>query len=181
MPHVVDEMLHEAEAAIAAMRDAALRARALHARAELMRHMRSTAAKLAARPLAEAAALVAGEWMKAWHLDGRAYADIAADVRRFAEAFVQDAQHPGPATGPAIRDAIAALDAALARHGTTLADQMAWRSQCAHGWWDLVVPSPPDLPDRPDRPGVPRHQPGTAFWQAGCAAHCAAAAVPGAR
>ncbi len=77
MPHVVDEMLHEAESAIAAMRAAALRARALHANAELMRHMRTTAAKLATRPLAEAAALVAGDWMKAWHLDGTAYAEIS--------------------------------------------------------------------------------------------------------
>ena len=73
----------------------------------------------------------------------------------------------------AIHDTTVALDAALARHGTTLADQMAWRSQCAHGWWDLVAPSPPDLPNRPDRPGVPTHQPGTPFWQVGCAPHCA--------
>jgi len=181
MPHVVDEMLHEAEAAIAAMREAALRARVLHARAELVRHMRSTAAKLSARPRAEAAALVSGEWMKAWHLDGHGYADIADDVRRFAEAFVQDAQGTGPATEQAIRDAIGGLDAAFAQHGTTLADQMAWRSQCAHGWWDLVVPSPTDLPNRPNGPGVPRHQPGTPFWKAGCAAHCAPVSVESAQ
>ena len=173
MPHVVDEMLQEAEAAIAAMRAAALHARRLHAQAELMRHMHSTAAKLAGRPRAEASALVAGEWMKAWHLDGSAYADISGDVRSFAEAFVQDAQGTDAVTQQAIRDAILGLDTALARHGTSLADQMAWRSQCAHGWWDLVLPSPADLPNRPNRPGVPRQQPGAPFWEAGCAAHCA--------
>lgn len=126
-----------------------------------------------APPLAAAATQVAGEWMAAWHLDGHAYADIAADVRAFTEAFVRNAQMPGPATQQAIHDTTLALDAALARHGTTLADQMAWRSQCAHGWWDLVVPSPPDLPNRPSRPGVPTHQPGTPFWQTGGAPHCA--------
>ncbi|MCC6718808.1 MAG: hypothetical protein IT555_13065 [Acetobacteraceae bacterium] len=173
MPHVVDDMLDEAQLAIAAMRAAAVRARALHARAELMRHMRATAASLADRPLAEAAALVAGEWMKAWHLDDGAYTGIAADIRLFTEAFVRDAHGSTRATQQAILDTTAALDAALARHGTTLADQMAWRSQCAHGWWELVAPSPPDLPNRPDRPGVPRQRPGAAFWTAGCAAHCA--------
>lgn len=176
MPDIVDTMLAEANAAIAAMQAAALHARTLHARAELLRHMRTTAAKLATRPVAlplvEAATQVAGEWMAAWHLDGHAYADIAADVRAFTEAFVRNAQSPSPATQQAIHATTLALDAALARHGTTLADQMAWRSQCAHGWWDLVAPSPPGLPNRPSRPGVPTHQPGTPFWQTGCAPHC---------
>jgi hypothetical protein len=45
MLHIVDEMQEEAAQAIAAMHEAALRARRLHARAELMRHMRTTAAK----------------------------------------------------------------------------------------------------------------------------------------
>ncbi len=44
MTDVVDELLQEADRAVAAMREAAIRARALHARAELMRHMRTTAA-----------------------------------------------------------------------------------------------------------------------------------------
>ena len=170
MPDIVDTMLAEADAAIAAMQAAAMHARALHARAELLRHMRTTAAKLASRPLAEAASLVAGEWMAAWHLDTSAYADIANDVQAFTLAFVRNAQAPSPVTPLAIQDTTQALDTALARHGTTLADQMAWRSQCAHGWWDLVAPSPPDLPNRP---GVPTHQPGTPFWQTACAPHCA--------
>ena len=169
MPHIVDTMLAEADAAIAAMQQAAIRARALHARAELLRHMRGTAAKMSGRPADEAAALVAGEWMKAWHLDGDAYADIAADVRHFTDAFVRDAQGSTPATQAAIRTTTDALDAALARHGTTLADQMAWRSQCAHGWWSLVAPYPPGYPERPT---VPAPAPGAPFWQAGCAEQC---------
>ena len=47
MPDIVDTMLAEADAAIAAMQAAAMHARALHARAELLRHLRTTAAKLA--------------------------------------------------------------------------------------------------------------------------------------
>ena len=44
----------------------------------------------------------------------------------------------------------AALDEALAREGTSISEQMAWRSQCAHGWWELVAPTPADLPGRKD-------------------------------
>jgi hypothetical protein len=46
MPHFVDELKAGAEAAIAAMRDASRRARHIHARAELMRHMLLTANKV---------------------------------------------------------------------------------------------------------------------------------------
>ena len=45
MSHLFEESRDEAEAAIAGMRQAALKARALHARAELLRHMRMTAEK----------------------------------------------------------------------------------------------------------------------------------------
>jgi hypothetical protein len=51
MTHVVDQMSQEAERAIERMREAALEARHLHARSELARHMRSTAQKMAARPV----------------------------------------------------------------------------------------------------------------------------------
>jgi hypothetical protein len=173
MPDLVDELQHAAAQAIAAMRVAALEARRLHANAELMRHMRGTAAKLVARPLDEAAALVAGEWMKAWHLDGDAYAALGPDVARFCLAFCRDARGATPATQADIREAIGALEAALGQHGTSIADQMAWRSECAHGWWELVVPTPDDLPARSDRPGMPRHRAGAAFWEIGCAARCA--------
>jgi len=49
---------------------------------------------------------------------------------------------------------------------------MAWRSECAHGWWDLVEPVPVDLPGRKERPSVPQRAPGTPFWEAGCASFC---------
>jgi hypothetical protein len=173
MPDLVDDLQQQAAVAMTAMRTAAVDARRLHARAELMRHMRGTAAKLAARPMQEAASLVAGEWMKAWHLDGGAYAALGPDVARFCMAFCLDARGTTPQTQQAIRDAIAALDVALGRHGMTIEDQMAWRSECAHGWWEFVVPTPPDLPARSDRPGVPRHRVAEPFWEVGCAPRCA--------
>ncbi len=169
MTDLVDELLAEADAAIAAMQAAALRARALHAKAELMRHMRGTAAKLSKLPLNEAAEKVAGEWMKAWQLDATAYAALSGDVRRFTLAFCRNAQGETAATQQEIRDAIVALDTALAGHGTSIADQMAFRSECAHGWWDLVVPRPGGLPPRAF---VPLHVPGTAFWDTACAERC---------
>jgi hypothetical protein len=170
--HVVDGMLDEAARAIEAMRAAALHARNLHARAELMRHMRTTAAKMRARPLDEAAALVAAEWMQAWHIDGAVYAAIAEPAARFTRAFCVDANGSTEATQHDIADAIRDVEAALASQGTSIADQMAWRSECAHGWWELVVPTPADLPHRAARAGMPRHQAGTAFWETGCAPHC---------
>lgn len=170
--HIVDELRIEAEAAIAAMREAAVRARDRHALAELMRHMRSTAAKVAALPLAEAAARVTREWMQAWHLDGAEYAALADEARRFALAFCRDAAAPDGDSEAALRTAIAALEAAFARAGTGIADQMAWRSQCAHGWWEMVAPTPADLPFAPQRSGIPAPAAGAPFWTAGCAARC---------
>ena len=67
MPHLVEELRAEAEAAIAAMREAALAARHLHARAELMRHMLTTARKVKDRPKADAVETVVREWMDAWN------------------------------------------------------------------------------------------------------------------
>ena len=160
MPHIVDQLQAEAATAIKAMRDAALAARQLHARAELLRHMQQTAAKLADQPPEQAIERVMREWMQAWHIDTGAYVELLEDARRFAAAFCADARGTD------------ALDAALARHGTSIADQMAWRSQCAHGWWDMVVPTPWDLTGRAERPGVPRYQPGLAFWEIGCADRC---------
>lgn len=169
MTHVIDEMLQQAADAIAAMRQAARHARALHARAELMRHMRGTAARLATRPLPEAAALVAGEWMKAWQLDETAYQAVSQDVRRFTEAFCADARDTTPATQHAILEATETLETALTTIGTTIADQMAWRSECAHGWWELVAPTPAGLPARPGIPPAPGGKP---FWESGCPERC---------
>jgi hypothetical protein len=169
MTDVVDDLLAEAAAAIADMREAALRARTLHARAELLRHMRGTAARMRDRPLDEAATRVAGEWMQAWQLDAAAYAAVSAPVARFTRAFCENARAANAATQHEILAAMHTLDAALATQGTSIADQMAWRSECAYGWWDLVAPTPTDLPARAS---VPRHVPGTPFWETGCAERC---------
>ena len=136
------------------MRETALRARHLHARAELMRHMRITAAKVMDRPVDDAVRFVAAEGMKAWGLDGDAYRDLAIHVRNFTESFCRDAHAPTATTGTAILSALAQLESALERVGTTLSDQMAFRSECAHGWWEMVVPVPGD--GRAERPGMPR-------------------------
>ena len=172
MPHFVDELRADSEAAIAAMRDTALRARQIHARAELMRHMLLTAHKVKRKPKAEAVEAVVTEWMKAWHLTRSDWPQLARDMEAFTAAFYDYANDPSDGTDAALRDACAGLDAALAKEKTSIADQMAWRSECAHGWWDMVSPTPRDLPGRADRHTVPGFKPGMPFWDAGCADKC---------
>lgn len=170
MPHIVEEMQDEAALAIDAMRKAALHARAVHARAELMRHMRVTAAKVSDRPLDAAVGFVAAEWMKAWGLNDDAHGELALDIRNFTAAFCRDTHAPTAASSAAILAATTRLEAAFSRSGTTLFDQMAFRSECAHGWWEMVVPTPQS--ERVDRAKVPRWKPGLPFWEVGAAAHC---------
>jgi hypothetical protein len=109
--------------------------------------------------------------MKAWDLDAERYADLAIHIRSFTESFCRDAHAPDAASSAAIAAALARLEPAFERTGATLADQMAFHSECAHGWWEMVVPAPQDSRDRP---GVPRWKPGMAFWEAGAAPYCAA-------
>ena len=170
---LVQRMAAEAEAAIGAMQDSALRARSLHARSELMRHMATTAAKALAGGSGDAAKVVAREWMQAWALGGAAALDEAA--RGFVTAHL-DAAAGVPGADTALAGALDALDRALAASGTTLADEMAWRSECAHGWWGMVRPPPPGLPPRPT---VPAPAPGRPFWDSGCAPHCGGPATQG--
>src|SRR5690606_11654128 len=139
MPYLVDEAQREARAAIEAMKAAAPRARAIHARAELIRHMFTTARKVGHLPRDAAVEAVVGEWMKAWHLTPDVYAAVAADMRSFTDAFCAFAETAAPETDERLRSAVAALERALRRAGTTLGNQMGWRSECAHGWWELVV------------------------------------------
>ncbi len=122
---LVARMAREAETAITLMQEAALRARDLHARAELMRHMETTATKGLAggQDRDAAAALVAREWMQAWALgDGTAGLDDAA--RNFIGAHL-DAAAGRPDADAALAGALDALDRALAASGRTLADEMA--------------------------------------------------------
>ena len=149
MTHLVDEAQRDARAAIAAMQDAARHARAVHARAELLRHMRATAQKPGADP-----ARVAAEWMQAWGMQD--WPAVAAEMRRFSAAFCAYAATPDDAADRTVRDATAGLEHALHGTGTTLADEMARRSECRHGWWAAVQPDPPGQP----------------FWTEGAAPHC---------
>jgi ATP-dependent exoDNAse (exonuclease V) beta subunit len=172
MPHFVDALRAEAEAAIAAMREAALRARQVHARAELMRHMLLTAHKVKHKPKPEAVEAVVAEWMKAWHLTRSDWPQLARQMEAFTATFYDYANDPSDTADAALRDACSGLDAALANEATSISDQMAWRSQCAHGWWDMVSPTPRDLPGRVDREMVPDFKPGVPFWEVGCADMC---------
>jgi len=172
MVHVVEALREEAESAIAAMREAARHARFIHARAELMRHMLTTARKVIDKPRAEAVEDVVREWMAAWHLDRAAWPHVAREMEALTEAFLDYAATPSDTADATLRAAIAGLDTALDREGASISDQMAWRSQCAHGWWDWVEPRPADLPGRKDRPMIPQPQAGRPFWEAGCADFC---------
>lgn len=163
MTHPVDAMLDEAAVAVERMKAAAIEARRLEARAELARHMRTTARKLAHLPEEEAAAAITREWMKAWALGEEAYAAVRAEVAAFTLAFCRD-------TG--IPEALAALEAAFASRGTTLADEMAFRSECAHGWWRMVVPHPPEHRDEARAARIPVPSPHSPFWSAGPQLHC---------
>lgn len=172
MAHFVDELQSQAQDAIARMREAALAARHLHARAELMRHMLTTARKVKDKPKAEAVETVVREWMAAWHLDRAAWPHVAREMEVFTEAFHDYANDPSGTADARLRAACEALDSALAREGTTISEQMAYRSQCAHRWWELVAPTPADLPGRKERPDMPALDAGAPFWETGCAGFC---------
>lgn len=172
MPHFVETLQQQASEAIARMREASVEARRLHARAELMRHMLGTARKVADRPKAEAVEAVVGEWMKAWSLDRGQWPHIAREMTAFTEAFHDYANVPSEAHDLALRAACAALDAALAKEATSISDQMAFRSECAHRWWEMVAPTPDDLPGGKPRAAMPEFDPTKPFWDTGCAPFC---------
>jgi hypothetical protein len=172
MQHFVDELKSQAEAAISTMQNAALEARRIHARAELMRHMLLTAQKVKAKPKPEAVEIVVSEWMTAWHLTRADWPRLAHEMEAFTAAFYDYANSPSESFDHALRTACSNLDDTLGREGTSISDQMAWRSQCAHGWWDMASPMPADLPGRKDRALVPAYKPRTPFWETGCADMC---------
>ena len=172
MSHFVEELQQQAAEAMAAMREAALTARHIHARAELMRHMRTTAAKSKDRPKAEAVDAVLTEWLEAWHVPRHDWPHIADEMQKFTATFYDYANDPSDANDRRMRVATEALDQALAAEGTTISDQMAFRSMCAHGWWEAVVPTPADLSGRKVRPTVPPLPKDRPFWEAACAEQC---------
>ncbi|MBN8245719.1 hypothetical protein JF546_22135 [Nitratireductor aquimarinus] len=172
MPHFVEELQQEAAEAIEVMQKAALAARHIHARAELMRHMRTTAAKSKDKPKNESVEAVLAEWLEAWYVPRNDWPHIAEEMEKFTATFYDYVNDPSNANDQRMRDATDALDKALAAEGTTISDQMAFRSMCAHGWWEAVLPTPQDLPGRVVRPTVPALQAGHPFWDAACADQC---------
>ncbi|MEM8853374.1 MAG: nucleoside hydrolase [Pseudomonadota bacterium] len=151
---VIAEEAAKAEGAIAAMRQSAVSARTVHARAELLRHMRLTAKNTAEMEMAAAIDAVMVEWTRAWQvpLD----TPLAGAMRDFTTTMCEAAR--GQSGDGEVRRALIALDSACEAAGTSLADEMAYRSECAHGWWAAVVP-PPGADKQP-------------FWEDGAAPHC---------
>jgi hypothetical protein len=164
MQHLHAEAASEADEAIAAMKTAALEARAAHARAELMRHMLLTAGKLKERPRDAAIRQVVDEWLAAWALD-RSFPH-AADMETATGAFLDYARAPSDEADRVLRQAWATLERVFAATGIALADRMAWRSACAHGWWSDVRPAPQGE-GRADTAW-----PAGPFWDKGCPPHC---------
>jgi hypothetical protein len=165
MSHLVDELKARAEANIAAMRDAALRARDTHARAELMRHMLMTANAVKSRPAADAVRFIVDHWLEAWDLSRESWPHVE-EMEAFAGAFHAYAITPTDANDNAVRSTCIRLEVAFVGAGMPIADQMAWRSICAHGWWAQVLPPPPGK-GRPDRAW-----PAQPFWDDGCLPDC---------
>src|SRR5688572_21669162 len=132
MSHLVEELQQQAAQAIDDMQKAALAARHIHARAELMRHMRATAAKSRTRPKAEAVEAVLAEWLEAWHVARNDWPHIAKEMENFTASFYDYVNDPSDANDAKMRAATEALDKALAAQGTSISDEMAFRSMCAH-------------------------------------------------
>jgi len=163
--HLVEEEQEKAAAAMAAMREAAERARDVHASAELMRHMRMTAAKNKGRPREEAVRAVVDEWLFAWALDRATWPHVAA-MEALTRAFCDYVEAPSDERDRAVRAAWDTITRAFADAGKPLHDQMAWRSMCAHGWWGQVRPAPAGQ-GRTDRTW-----PARPFWEEGCLPEC---------
>ena len=165
MRHLVDVLKARADEQIVIMRDAALRARDTHARAELMRHMLMTADRVKTKPTEEAVRFIVDHWLEAWGLSRDTWAHVAA-MEAFAAAFHAYAKTPSHANDDAVRATCVRLELAFVSAGLPIADQMAFRSICAHGWWAHVRPRPPEVglrePGAPDRP----------FWELGCRPEC---------
>jgi hypothetical protein len=165
MTHLVDELKGEARDAIALMRAAALRARDVHARAELMRHMLMTARRVQHDPREAAVRFIVDHWLEAWGLTRASWAHVT-EMEAFADAFHRYANAPTDANDAAVRVTCARLESAFGGAGVPIADRMAWRSMCAHGWWAQVKPAPAGL-GREDRAW-----PARPFWDDGCLPEC---------
>jgi len=159
------ELRHAADADVAAAREASLRARAMHARAELMRHMMLTTAKSTGEARDASIRLVTDEWLDAWRRTRENYPYVAL-MEALSGACYDWLRARDAAADRAVRAAFAALETACVSRGTTLADEMAWRSGCSHTWWGDIRPAP-NLPEYRDR--AQRRE---ALWDRGCPREC---------
>jgi len=159
------KLKHAADATIASAREAALTARLMHARAELMRHMMLTTAKSVDRPRAESVRLVVDEWLDAWRRTRDNYPYVA-HMEALSGACYDALRAPTAESDRAVREAFAGLEHACVDNGTTLADEMAWRSGCSHAWWGDIHPAP-NLPEY--REQAKRSE---SLWQRGCPPEC---------
>jgi hypothetical protein len=149
MTDFTSELRRAAEDDLGTARHAVLRARAMHARAELMRHMMLTTAKSTDKSRDESIRLVTDEWLDAWLRDRTNYPYVAL-MEALSGACYDALKSPAPTTDMGVREAFAALERACIKNGSTLADEMAWRSGCSHMWWADVRPAP-NLPEYRDR------------------------------
>src|SRR5476649_2229804 len=130
-----------------------------------MRHMLLTAGKLTAKPRDAAMRQIVDEWLAAWQLERAGFPHVGA-LETLSLAFLDYVRAPSDAADRVLREAWAAVERGFADSGVALADRMAWRSFCAHGWWAEVSPAPPGQ-GRADRDwkALP-------FWESGCPPEC---------
>lgn len=166
MSHMLDDFSRTAERSIAAMQDAARKARTDHAAAELTRHMLLTTQKFLDRGRAGAIEAVVSDWLGAWNLRRDEWPEIASEMETLTGAFFDYCVAPSDETDRAVREAWAGLKKAHDTPERTLEDQMAWRSVCAHGWWGDVSPAPAGYRDHDEaRARAP-------FWTKSCPPEC---------
>ncbi len=166
MTHMLDEFAATAKRSIDAMKKAAEQARRDHAAAELVRHMLLTTRKFADHGKEKAVEAVVADWLGAWHFKRGDWPEIAAEMETLTGAFYDYCADPSETTDHAVRATWQKLKAVHDTNERTLEDQMAWRSDCAHGWWGEVSPAPKGYRDHDTRRAM------TPFWTKGCPPEC---------
>jgi nitroreductase len=160
MAHFGEELKAQAGAAFDRMKQAALDAREISARAELMRHMLLAATAKKHLPREQAAKAVVAEWLDAWNNPADMTA-VAPEMEVLSAAFYDYAQAPTDAHDRAVRDAFAKFKAAHDKGGPTVEDKMAWHSERALPWWGQIKPLPDGYVANPKADAAPAL---CAFW-----------------
>jgi hypothetical protein len=161
MAHFGEELKAQAGVAFDRMKQAALEAREISARAELMRHMLLAATAKKHLPREQAAKAVVAEWLDAWNKPADMKA-VAAEMEALSAAVYDYAQAPNDAHDRAVRAAFAKFKTAHDKGGATVEDQMAWRSERALPWWGQIKPLPKGYIANPKADAAPAARP---FWE----------------